>query len=364
MPELYFVLRMTIRECAGEQVYGQLTSESISGSITLWGIIMKSTGGNVTPEIRELRSDEYDEFVKLMELAFKDSIEEDRLDVDEVRKVLKKVQTPVYKVLQRALGMRMEFYVAELENTIASGIQLGIEKDEVYVGNLMTHPTYQRRGLARELLRLTFRRARVLDVKKVGLDARADNINAVGLYASEGFETTFHSGRFESDSITEITRNRSNYLILREVNRIPTQIINAMLDDCFPESHLQSKGRDKFLKDLIPSRAIRFFAGRLGGQLIHNYAFYVDGEENPRGIITASQSRIEQRIRLSSPILFEKDNDLLLEVIPKVLEIETGYRGMTTASINCSMHRTDAISKIEGLGFKKLRESVSMTKQL
>jgi len=325
---------------------------------------MKSTDITTNPEIRELRSDESDEFVKLMEFAFKDSIEEDRLDADEIRKVMKKIRTPAYKVLQRALGMRMEFYVAEVEDTIASGIQLNIEKDEFYVGNLMTLPKYQRRGLARELLHLTFRRARESDVKKVRLDARADNVNAVSLYTSEGFETTFHSGRFELDSVIESTENTSNDVIVREVTKIATPAIDPMLDDCFPASFLETNGREKFLKNLIPSRAIRFFAGRLGGQLIHNYAFYVEGEESPLGIIEASQSRIEQRIRLSSPILFEKDNDLLLEVIPKVLEIETGYRGVMTASINCSMHRTNAISKIESLGFKKLRESISMTKRL
>ncbi|MFX0055557.1 MAG: GNAT family N-acetyltransferase [Promethearchaeota archaeon] len=325
---------------------------------------MKSTDGATTPEIRELRPDEYDEFVTLMELAFKDSIEEDRLDADEVRKILKKVQTRVYKVLQRVLGMRMEFYVAEVENTIASGIQLGIEKDEVYVGNLMTHPKYLRQGLARKLLQLTFERARQLEIKKVRLDARADNVNAVSLYTSEDFQTTLHSGRFELDSVAEITRSTTDDVVVREVNEVPITVIDAMLDASFPTSYLEARGRAKFLKDLIPSRALRFFAGRLGGQLIHNYAFYMKGDEDPRGIIEASQSRIEQRIRLSSPILLEKDNGLLLDVIPKVLEIEKGYRGVTTASINCSMHRTDAIAKIESLGFKKFRESVSMTRRL
>ncbi|MGY5881628.1 MAG: hypothetical protein RTV31_15360, partial [Candidatus Thorarchaeota archaeon] len=70
------------------------------------------------------------------------------------------------------------------------------------------------------------------------------------------------------------------------------------------------------------------------------------------------------RIILSSPILFEKDNDLLLEFLPRVLEIETGYSGITTATINFSMDRTNAISKIESLGFKKMRETISMTKRL
>jgi len=325
---------------------------------------MKSEENTGIPLIRELRADESDEFVTLMELAFKDSIEQDRLDADEVRKIMKKIQTPVYKVLSRAVGMRMEFYVADVEATIASGVQLQFEKDEVYVGNIMTHPKYQRQGLARELLHLTFKRARELDKKKVRLDARADNANAVSLYTSEGFQTTFHGGRFELDHLIESPKSTSNNVIVHEVNKIAVLDIDAMLDDCLPGAYLEAIGRERFLKDYVPSRVMRFFAGRLGGQSIHTYAFNKTGEETPFGIIQATQSRIEQRIRLSSPILFEKDNDLLLEVIPKVIEIESGYRGIRTASINCSMHRTDAISKIESLGFKKLRENISMTKQL
>lgn len=325
---------------------------------------MKTAINPATPEIRELRSNESDEFVTLMELGFKDSIEEDRLDADEIRKVLKKLRTPIYKVLGKALGIKMEFYVAEVEDTIASGIQLNIAKDEVYVGNLMTHPDYRRQGLARKLLHLSFRRARELDVKKVRLDARADNINAVSLYTSEGFETTYHSGRFQLDSVIERTKGTRSDIIVHKVNKIATRDIDVMLDDCFPVTYLKDKGREKFLKDFVPSRAIRFLVGRLGGQSINTYAFYMNAETKPRGIIQASQSRIEDRIQLSSPILLEKDNDLLLEVIPKVLEIETAYRGVTIASINNSMHRTNAISKIESLGFKKLRESISMTKPL
>ncbi|MGY5872764.1 MAG: GNAT family N-acetyltransferase [Candidatus Thorarchaeota archaeon] len=323
---------------------------------------MNSTDPITTPEIRKLRpNDESDEFVKLMELVFDDSVEENRLNVDELRKILKKLCTPTYRVLMRVMGMKLEFYVAEIENNIASGILMSIEKNEVYVSDLMTHPNFRRQGLARKLLQLSFRRARELDVKKVNIDVRADSVNAVNLFSSEGFETTFHSGRFELDSAIE---SISNDLIIREINKIPTSDIDPMLDDCFPASYLDAFGREKFLKELIPSRAIRFLAKRLGGQLIRNYAFYVKGNETPRGIMQVSQSRVEKRISLSSLILFEKDNDLLLEFLPRVLEIETDYSGITTATINFSMDRTDAIAKIESLGFKKMRENISMTKRL
>ncbi len=325
---------------------------------------MKSKDNTAIPEIHELRFDEFDELATLMELAFKDGIEEDRLDTDELRKLMKKLNKPVYKALLKILGIRTEIYVAKVEDAIASGIQLDVKKNEIYVSNIMTHPYYRRQGLARELLHISFRRAGELGVKKVRLDARADNFNAVNLYSSEGFETTYHTGRFELDSVIECIRSTSSDLIIREFNKISGRNTESMLDDCFPASYLDAIGRDKFLKQYSPSRALRFFARKLGGQLIHTYAFYQEGDDRPRGIIQASQSKFEPRISISSPILFERDNDLLLEVIPKVLDIETGYRGVTTASITCSMHRTDTLSKIESLGFRKVRESISMTKRL
>ena len=322
---------------------------------------MTSSDGTSFPKIRKLRPNESEEFIKLMELVFEDSIEENRINPDELRKIMKKLLTPGYRFLTKAMGMKMEFYVAEVEDTIASGILFQIEKDHVYVSDLMTHPEYRRRGLARKLLQLSFRRAHELDVKKVIIDVRAANVNAVNLFSSEGFETTFHSGRFELDSAIEST---SNDLIIREVRKIDTSNIDPMLDDCFPASYLESIGREKYLKDLIPSRALRFLARRLGGQSIRNYAIYVDGEEKPRGLIEASQSKVERRIILSTPILLERDNNLLMEFIPRILEIETGYSGVTTVTVNLSMHRTEAISNFERLGFKKVLENISMTKKL
>ncbi len=324
---------------------------------------MKSTDNSTTREIRELRSDETDEFISLMQIAFKDSIEEDRLDEEEIRKLMKKVRTPAGRILTRAIGMRIEFYVIEVDDSIASGILLNINKNEVHVGDLMTHPNNRRQGLARRLLRFTFDRARELGVDIVTLGARADNVDAVSLYNSEGFETTYRVGRFDTDLEKGMPKAASNDLILAGVTKIRYEDADAMLDDCFPASHLEVQGREKFVKDQIPSRALRFFARRLGGQTINTYAFFVKGEEKLHGYVQASQSRVEDRISLSSPVLLEKDNDLLLEVIPRVLKIESAIRGLTTASVNCSMHRTDAITKIESLGFKKNRESISMRKR-
>jgi GNAT superfamily N-acetyltransferase len=322
---------------------------------------MTNSEGTSFQKIRKLKPNEPDEFIRLMELVFEDSIDENRTNPDELRKTMKKLLTPGYRFLTRAMGMKLEFYVAEIEDTVASGILFQIEKDQIYVSDLMTHLEYRRRGLARSLLQLSFKRAHELGVKKVRIDVRAHNTNALDLFSSEGFEPTYHSGRFELDSAIEST---SNDLIIREITKIDLKHIDAMLDDCYPESYMESFGREKLLKDLITSRAMRFLVRRLGGQSIRSYAIYTDGEEKPRGFIEASQSRVERRIILSSPILFEEDNELLMEFIPRILEIETGYSGVTTATVNLSMHRTEVISNFERLGFKKVRENISMTKRL
>ncbi|MFW9933215.1 MAG: GNAT family N-acetyltransferase [Candidatus Thorarchaeota archaeon] len=315
-------------------------------------------------EIRRMRPDEMDEFVTMMQISFRNSLEEDRLDEDEIRRLMKKVQSPLYKIITKALGMNMEFYLGTQDGKIASGIQLGVEKDEVYVGNLMTLPEYRRQGFARELLRISFQIAHEKQIKRVGLGARADNTNAVSLYKSEGFETTYHTGLFDSDSFNALDTDSSESLIIREISKISFEEVGHMLDDCFPAARLEIKGREKFVKDFVPSRAIRFFARQLAGQSINTYAFYANGEEKPKGFIQAAQSNVEAKISLSSPILLEKHNEMLIEVIPRILKIESEIRGLNVASINCSMHRGDTIAKIEQLGFKKIRESISMAKFL
>jgi len=317
---------------------------------------------SVRPEIRRLHAEELDEFIALMVHAFKDNVNENQLDTDEIRKAMKKIQTPAFKLLLRLVGIRMEFYVAIMNDEIASGIRLTIKPDEIYVSDLMTHPKYQRQGLARKLLRFSFKRAQELQKKKITLDVRSENVGAVGLYTSEGFETILHTGRFSIESLAEIPEQTSGELILRKVGNINNLVFTKMLNDCFPELYLKNVGSDRLLKDIVPSWMARFFARRLEGQSIHTYAFHLEGDESPRGFIRASQSKVEQLIRLSSPILLVRDNPLLLQVIPKVLAIETATRGVTTASVQCSVHRTDTLSKIELLGFTKVRDNLTMIK--
>ena len=156
-----------------------------------------------------------------------------------------------------------------------------------------------------------------------------------------------------------------NISLKKTLERQLSPLIGTLLQlFLFIQQQYPEEMKDFLLSDRQLAKELQFFMKRLGGQSSHNYAIYMEGEEKLRGIVEASQSKIEKRINLSQPILFEKDNNLLLEFIPRVLEIETGYSGVTTATTNLSMHRTEAISKIESIGFKKMRENISMIKRL
>ncbi|NHJ12249.1 MAG: GNAT family N-acetyltransferase [Candidatus Thorarchaeota archaeon] len=326
---------------------------------------MRITEKKTSTIIRELRPDEMEEFITLLELSFRDTVEDDRVNMSEYRALMKKVHNPIYKLLTRILAVNFEFYVAELDGVIGSGVGLNIEKDEVFINNLMTHPDYRRQGLARSLLELSARRARELGKSKVRLTVRADNASALPLYRSEGFVEAYHYGNFRLESPLEKEFEvPDNDVFVKEIGRVFYQNIDRMLDDCYPTTFFDATSRERFIRNYIPSRFLRVFASKVAGQHIHTYGFYIDGETEPRGYIQANQSRVEDRIQLTSPILLRDDNELLLKALPKIIRMESAIRGLTAARMTTWMDRTGTISMLERLGFEKAREGFSMTKKL
>jgi ribosomal protein S18 acetylase RimI-like enzyme len=316
-------------------------------------------------ELRKLRPEELQNFLDLMEISFKDSFEEDRVDMSEVRSIMKKMTRPHYKFIARIMGVKSEFYIIEHDNVIASGITLGFEKNEASVGNIMTHPAYRKQGLARQLLRFSAERAKSLGFKQLNLSVRAENTPAVGLYTSEGFERNYHSGKFRIYLLNhDLPLDESSNIKIQLIDRIDYQNMDKMLDDCFPSFYFESRNRTRWIKSYIPSRILRFVARKMAGQTINTYGFFLNDEEIPRGYIQTSQSKIDEQISITSPILLEDDNGILLEVIPQILQRESNSDSPSLCTLSISMHRDDAIKRIEQIGFTRVRESLSMAKTL
>jgi GNAT superfamily N-acetyltransferase len=304
-------------------------------------------------------------FLDLMEISFRDSLEEDRVDMVEVRAIMGKIHRPHYKLMMRIMKVKSEFYIIEQNNRLVSGITLGFEQDEGNVGNVMTHPDFRRCGLARQLLQLSAKRAQALGMKQLTLSARAENTPAVTLYLSEGYERNYHAGKFVFNLLqSSIPESTNPDVTVKMIDRIDPDNMDRMLDDCYPSFYFESRNRERWIKDYIPSRAFRFIVKRAAGQTIHTYGVFVAGEQTPCGYIQAGQSRVEDAISMTSPILLKQDNELLLHALPQVMQYEHGLSGKSVFTLSISMHREDAIRMVEQMGFVKERESLSMVKHL
>jgi ribosomal protein S18 acetylase RimI-like enzyme len=315
-------------------------------------------------KLREIEPDEIEDFLDLMEISFKDSLEEDRIDMQEVRSLMKKMNRPHYRLLTRIMKIKSEFYVIEHEKQMASGFLLGVERDKATVVNLMTHPDYRKRGLARRLFKFAETRASDLGLKKLTLSVRAENTPAFNLYLSEGYERSYHAGKFSLDSGVQDLQLDSNQVQIQPIDQVNYDIMDAVLDDCFPSYYFESRNRKRWVKKYVPSRATRYIAKKVVGQTITTYGIFVDEESEPRGYIQASQSRVDDQISLTAPILSEKDNDLLLHGLPQIIQQEMTKSNKTNCVLSLSMHRSDTISKLEQIGFNRVRESMTMVKYL
>lgn len=72
------------------------------------------------------------------------------------------------------------------EQIIAHGI-MSVAVEECHIFNLCVHPTYQRAGLGRRMLRHLLALARKRNTSAAFLEVRASNVSARALYAAEGF---------------------------------------------------------------------------------------------------------------------------------------------------------------------------------
>jgi ribosomal-protein-alanine N-acetyltransferase len=90
-------------------------------------------------------------------------------------------------VIQECLRVGYNCWVADLGGEIAAHGIMSVGADECHVLNLCVHPDWQGLGLGRRLLRRLLALARDRGADTAFLEVRISNVQARGLYASEGF---------------------------------------------------------------------------------------------------------------------------------------------------------------------------------
>ena len=82
------------------------------------------------------------------------------------------------------------FYVAEDVEAESAVGYLGMHHilDEGFITNIVVHPAYRHRGIARSLIAEAVAYAEREDITRLTLEVRASNAAAIDLYESSGFE--------------------------------------------------------------------------------------------------------------------------------------------------------------------------------
>jgi ribosomal-protein-alanine N-acetyltransferase len=91
------------------------------------------------------------------------------------------------EVIEECLRVGYNCWVVDLGGEIAAHGIMSIGAEECHVLNLCVHPDWQRMGLGRRLLRRLMALAQDKGADTAFLEVRISNVQARGLYVSEGF---------------------------------------------------------------------------------------------------------------------------------------------------------------------------------
>ena len=308
-------------------------------------------------EIMILKRNESDEFTDLLMLCFSEGLERDRINLVEIEKLMKKINKPIYRFIMKMMKVKMFSYGIKRDGKLVSALTLSTDKNAGSIGNVMTHPDYRRQGLAKKLFRKAVADGKKFGINKITLDVHAQNTGAIKLYESEGFERYYHTGKLKLD-LTQNEISSDDSVVLKEITEIDFELYDSLLDVCFPQKMLENRDRNKMAKDYVPNRFIRFLVAKAAGQKIYFYSLYKNDDTKFRGYISASTSRIDEGLSITTPLVRNEDIDLVIPAISKLATLIS--HNTDSLKLNLSIHRKALIDVMLKAGFELTGESLYM----
>lgn len=312
--------------------------------------------------IELLKKDDIDEFLELMNNCFTESIERQRINFEEVRKIFTRLFKPVTRGILRILGVRFYCYIIRDNGNMISATTLYVARKKGIIGNVMTLPNYRRRGLAKKLFRHAVSEGERYNLEKLTLDVHAKNTGAIKLYENEGFVENYHSGTADIDLPITKLKETKDFAKATIVTEIDKEILEKQIDYCFPASYFIIRKRESLAKNYVPSKFAKIAAKKFAGQQYSVFSLSFNEELKPDGYIRADTSRMEEGISLSSPMVSKDDEKKVLYCLSQIVEqVDPTAKSIR---ISASMHRSDLFKSLQKIGFKIVDESLYMHKFL
>ena len=139
-------------------------------------------------EIVQLKNEDIDEFLELMELCFLHCRESQEIDFIQAKDILLKLSSVKSSILMKIWGMKIETFLFKVEDKIVSAASIIINKKQGLICNVMTHPDYRRKGFAKKLLAHTIDFAHRKKLREITLEVQSKNVSAINLYRKKNFK--------------------------------------------------------------------------------------------------------------------------------------------------------------------------------
>ena len=243
--------------------------------------MMKMDNENIRPF--DIRRD-MDAMTDLIEAAFVDELENWGGDFREQVKMAKQT-VPLLSILSRVsknFQHVFDGFVWEEQGCIVSMVTVqksGFDIKRWYIGNVATHPDYQRRGLARRLVSRALEHARSFGAEICTLDVRPAAVPAYTLYRSLGFVQYDSMTALKLETIPEVKAQPISGYTLRTMK----------MGEWQPRYQLALHETPKDVQDFIPVSEADFrvlpieyvtsaLAQRIQQMKIHRWAVEKDGQ--------------------------------------------------------------------------------------
>ena len=139
-------------------------------------------------EIVQLKKEDIDEFLELMELCFLHCWESQGIDYIQAKENLLKLCSLKSIISMKLRNIEIITFLLKEENKIVSATSLEINKQIGTICNVMTHPDHRRKGFAKKLLSHTIDFAQKRKLKEITLEVHSKNISAINLYKRKNFQ--------------------------------------------------------------------------------------------------------------------------------------------------------------------------------
>ena len=272
------------------QVPDQAALHGIRAKIRDLGLILvfikQENEMNLTSEVIrpfDIRRD-LDGMTDLIEAAFAGELQNWGSDFREQMRVTKQTM-PLLSILSR-LSVNFQHvldgFVCEVHGQMVSMVNVqkaGFDIKRWMIGNVATHPDYQRRGLARKLVTRAIEHARTYGAEVVMLDVRATAQPAYSLYRSLGFVHYDSAVSLKLDKLPKISPKPMPGYTLRTMKLGEWQVRHQLALRETPQAVQEFLPVSEANFRVLPFEYVTgFLAQKIQGVSIHHWAVEKDGQ--------------------------------------------------------------------------------------